>query len=153
MVQMKPETIIRRAAERTAKAVARRAELIRRLREKMDATDPRCIYREMLAEMGLAVKLTPKRRPIPRTTTLDWAHFGDDQVARHGGLLYRIRPAAGTGYDLRIVHETGPMMPTIPEFTPNAAGNEWVSHFGVALAAAQAMANKRSADMKREFIG
>lgn len=52
MTPMKHETIARRAVKRAAETTRRRAELIRRLREKVNPSDPSCIYREMLAELG-----------------------------------------------------------------------------------------------------
>lgn len=50
MRTMNPETLLRRARERAAEDTRRHAELIRRLREKVDPKNPNCIYREMLVE-------------------------------------------------------------------------------------------------------
>jgi hypothetical protein len=47
---MKPETIARRAAERSAKRTEARAERIRRLREIVERGDPTGVYAELLAE-------------------------------------------------------------------------------------------------------
>lgn len=46
------------AVKHAAETTARRVELIRRLREKINPDDPRCIFREMLLELGDA----PTRR-------------------------------------------------------------------------------------------
>ena len=49
-VQMKPETVGRRAAERVANTAARTAHLTDRLAEKAAAAGPGSIWAEMLAE-------------------------------------------------------------------------------------------------------
>ena len=49
-ITMKPETIERRARERAAKRIERRADLRRRLIEKVERDGPESIWAEMLAE-------------------------------------------------------------------------------------------------------
>jgi hypothetical protein len=49
-IQMKPETIKRRAIQRREKIAARRAEHIERLRAIVAADDPTGVYAELLAD-------------------------------------------------------------------------------------------------------
>lgn len=49
-IQMKPETIARRARERAVARAERRADLIRRLQSKVDQHGPDSIWADMLAD-------------------------------------------------------------------------------------------------------